>query len=459
MTARRSLAAFAFAGLLAALPAAAAEGAPASAVTPGGGFYKLQAGRFVDLFGANPALPADAPVLALDVVPAGEPLQRWVVPGTEGVEVESSPALLYDERSSLLHLVWSSRSDINFISARLWLRSYGPEGWGETIDLSGATVADKRSLQLAVTSDQYRTVVGGVETQVARRVLHLVWVEDTERGATAFYSPIVFLDGRYVGWNPVVRLDDLVTAETTSPVAATPALREKPALEVGRGGDRVVVGFVDARTLRVATVEVRMLPGELGQLAEKARGHIIELGRTMFPSDIPGWAEDARGHIIELATAFHPAMAGYVAAGTSSYLLAADPAAALEAVADGARGTLVGLGDQVLGSGLTNGCAGQGSLLELPPLVPQEGTDFPQLISLRSVRFWTAPELAAEASAPLLIVAPDGERALVGWLAANRLAYRETLADGFWSEVRSLDLTQVPFGDAVAALAARLAVP
>lgn len=456
MTARRLASVLAFAGLLAALPAVALESAPASAVSAGGAFYKLHTGRFVDLFGPNPALPAEAPVMALDVVPPGQPLQRWVVPGTEGAEVESSPALLFDERSSMLHLVWSSRAEGNVVSARLWLRSFGPEGWVDAIDLSGATLADKRSLQLAVTADSYRTTVAGVETQVSRRVLHLAWVEDTERGATAFYSPIVFLDGRYIGWNPVVRVEDLVAAETPSPVAATPALRERPALEVGRGGDRVVIGFVDSRTLRVATVEVRMLPGELGQLAEEARGHIIELGRTMFPSNIPGLATDARGHIIELATAFHPAMATYVADGTRSYLLGADPSAGLEAVADGARGALVGLGDQVLGAGLANGCAGQGSLLELPPMVPQEGTDFPQLFSLRSARFWGAPELPAEAVAPLLIVSPDGERALVGWLAENRLAYRETLPEGFWSEVRTIDLTQVPFGDAFAALESRL---
>lgn len=456
MTARRLATVFAFAGLLAALPAAALESAPASAVTAGGAFYKLHAGRFVDLFGANPALPAEAPVLALDVVPPGQPLQRWVVPGTEGGEVESSPALLFDERSAMLHMVWSSRAEGNIVSARLWLRSFGPEGWAEAIDLSGATVGDKRSLQLALTADSYRTMVAGVETQVSRRVLHLAWIEDTDRGATAFYSPIVFLDGRYLGWNPVVRLEETVTAETPSPVPATAALREQPALEVGRGGDRVTVGFVDSRTLRVATAEVRLLPGELGQLAEGARGHIIEYATNHFPQEIPGIAEDARGHIIEYATALHPAMAAYVADGTRSFLLGADPSVGLEAFADGARATVLALGDQVIGGGLVNGCAGGGSLLELPPLVPREGADFPQFFALRAARFWGAPELPAEAVAPMLIVSPDGERALVGWLAENRLAYRETLADGFWSEVRTIDLAQVSFSDAFAALAARL---
>lgn len=456
MSIRRPALLLSFAGLLAGLPAAAVESAPASAVTAGGSFYKLRAGRFVDLFGANPALPAENPVLALDVVPAGQPLQRWVVPGTEGSELESAPALLFDEPSSTLHLVWNSRVDANVVSSRLWLRSLGPAGWGEALDLSAGTIADKRSLQLAVTADQYRTVVGGVETQVSRRVLHLVWVETTDLGATAYYTPIVFLDGQYIGWNPVVRLDDLVAAETPSPVPASAALRERPTLEVGRAGDRVTVGFVDARTQRVATVEVRLLPGELDQLAERARGHIIEYATNRFPQEIPGIAEDARGHIIEYATALHPAMASYVADGTRNFLLAADPAAGLDAFADGARATVLALGDQVIGGGLVNGCAGTGTLLELPPLVPREGADFPHFFALRSVRFWGAPELPVEATAPMLLVAPDGERAIVGWLAGNQLAYRETLPEGFWSEVRALDLTQVQFGDAFAALESRL---
>jgi hypothetical protein len=456
MPLRRSAPLLAIAALLAAWPAAAVESAPAAAVSAGGAFYKLQAGRFVELFGDNTALPAANPVLALDIVPAGQPLQRWVVPGTEGAEFETAPALLFDEPSSTLHLVWNSRAEGNIVSSRLWLRSFGPAGWTEAIDLSGGTIADKRALRLAVTADQYRTVIAGVEAQVSRRVLHLVWIETTDAGATAFYSPIVFLDGQYIGWNPVVRLDDLVTAETASPVPASAALREQPSLEVGRGGDRVMVGFVDSRTLRVATAEVRLLPGELGQLAERARGQIIEYATNRFPQEIPGIAEDARGHIIEYATALHPAMAAYVADGARSFLLGADPAVGLEAFADGARATVLALGDQVIGGGLVNGCAGTGSLLELPPLVPREGADFPQFFELRSVRFWGSPDLPAEASAPMLLVAPDGERVLVGWLAGAQLAYRETLPDGFWSEIHTLDLNQVPFGDAFAALESRL---
>ncbi len=438
-------------------PAAALDPVPAAAVGGGGTFYKLTAGEFSQLFGENPALPADRAVLALDVVPAGQSLQRWVVPGTEGAEVESSPALLYDQATSTLHLVWSSLNSGNLVSSRLWLRSYGAEGWADAIDLSGGTLAEKRALRLAVTSDDYLTRIDGVDVRRTRRILHLVWVEDTAgAGARTFYSPVVFVDGQYVGWNPVVALDDLVTAETPSPLPAADSLREVPALEVGRAGDRVVIGFVDSRTRRIAAVEVRLLPGEIGQLADEARGHIIELAGTMLPGSPGELADAARGHIIELAMGFHPAVAGYVAQGVHDYLASADPATAPLLLGEGAQQTVLTLGDQVGSSGLANSCAGQGAWLELPPLVPQPGADFPHFFALRQIRHWNAPEIADHP--PVLLISPDGERALVGWIAGTQLFYRESLPEGgFWSELRILDLTQVPFGDALTALAARLA--
>ena len=126
-------------------------------------------------------------------------------------------------------------------------------------------------------------------------------------------------------------------------------------------------------------------------------------------------------------------------------------------VAEEARGSLIELADQIDDKGLTNGCAGEGELLEIPPLVPAEGRDFTHLIRLRGVSAFGAPELVAEP--PALLVSPDGRRAMIGWVSGNSLVYVETLPDGFWSDRRSLDLTLVPLGDALAALERRLARP
>ncbi len=48
---------------------------------------------------------------------------------------------------------------------------------------------------------------------------------------------------------------------------------------------------------------------------------------------------------------------------------------------------------------------------------------------------------------------------MVGWVSGAALVYVETLPDGFWSERRSLDLVQISLGDALEALARRLARP
>lgn len=447
--------------LWAALATTAAQGALApapAAVAANGSFYKVQAGRFVDLFGAeNPAVPGEYSVLALDVVRPGEPLERWVVPGTEGAEVESSPAVLFEEGTSTLQVVWNRRVEGNFPHSQLVLRALTPEGWSAEIDLAAGSAEEKRGIRVLVTADRYEGTNDGVAAEFSRRILHLLWVEPSAAGPRPFYSPLVFVEGEFVGWNPVVALENLVSAETPSPVAAAEALAWAPTLAPGRGETSLIAGFVDPRTSRVATIELRVLPAELGRLADEARGSIIALAQSYLPGDVPRLAEEARGSIIALATSFHPAAAKHIAGATHDGLLMVDPAAQPGEVANEARGSIIALADQIDGSGLANGCADEGELVEIPPLVPGEGRDFTHLIHLRSVRAFGAPEIGVET--PALLVSPDGERAMIGWVSGSTLVYVETLPEGFWSERRSLDLVQIPLAEALEALTRRLARP
>jgi len=443
---------------LAASSAFAALTSTPSAVAANGTFYKVHTGRFTDLFGAeNTSLPAENNVLALDLVRPGEPFERWVVPGTEGAELESSPAVFFDEQTSTLQVVWNERVEGNYPHSRLVLRALAPTGWSDEIDLSAGSIEEKRGIRILVTADRYETIVGGEPVEFARRVVHLLWVEPSADGPRPYYSPLIFVEGEFIGWNPVLALESLVTAETPSPIPAAESLAWAPTLASGSGDGGLVAGFVDPRTKRIATAEIRVLPAELGQLGDEARGSIIELGQTLYPSDVPTLATEARGSIIELARSFHPAVATLVADGAKDTLLTADPQSSLGQVAEEARGSIIELADQIDDNGLADGCAGEGELLEVPPLVPAEGRDFTHLIRLRNVSAFGAPELAAEP--PALLVSPDGQRAMVGWVSGNSLVYVETLPEGFWSDRRSLDLTLVPLADALAALERRLARP
>jgi hypothetical protein len=423
-----------------------------SGISAGGDVHRLALGRFADLFGGSTALPADNVILALDVIHPDGTFDRWVVPGTEGAEVESSPALLEDDRTGAVHLVWNSPATANQVFSRLLLRSWSPGGWSDLLDLASGSGAEKTAPALMLTRDGYRTVVAGVETAVDRQVIHLVWSEASDSGPRAFYSPIVFLNGAYIGWNPVVSLDEFAPAEPVSAFPAPLAIRQAPSLRDGGGADRVIASFVQSHSQQLATVVVRLLPGELGDLAEQARGSIIELGATLYPGQISELARQARGSIIELAGLFHSSAAGSMADAVANTISAADPAQQdLPGLAMQARGSIIELGSEILGAGLVNGCGAGSTILELPVLVPGGGSDFSHFFQFWRAATWNLPDLSAIPS-PAYLVSPDGARAILGWVDGNKLDWRETLADGSWSETKQLDLTLLPVEQAMAVL-------
>ena len=396
-----------------------------------GTIYRLWSGTFGELFGPdNTAVAASVPVLAMDIVAPGQPLVRNLVPGTDDLAIETSAALLFDRSSSSVHAVWNSRTVANLTVSRLYLRSLSPEGWTELIDLSGGSLTDKSALQLALTSDEYLTSVDSIETRIARRVLHLVWSETVADVTHAYYSPVVFANGRYLGWNPVVALDELAIPDTAlTPAAQVPlALRAAPTLIATPGG-KVTASFVHSESHRLVSVEVQTLPGELGELAEMARGHIVALAADLGNSNLAELGTMARGHIVALASRFHSSAATYIG--------------------EMARGHIVALGREILDSGLANLCTAE-LLLEVPPLDPAAtGTDTPfsHFFAMRQVAQWEVPADLVAADARILVSA-DGNRATIAWSGEGHLLYREVTAGSDWSPVRDLDLSQISLAEA-----------
>lgn len=437
---------------------AAAVSTPAELSTDGT-IYRLWSGTFGELFGPdNAALPGQVPVLALDVIAPGQPLARHLVPGTEGLATETSAALLFDRNSNSVHAVWNSRSVGETTVSRLQLRSLAPAGWTELIELSGGSLTDKSALRLALTSDDYAAVENEIPIRIQRRVLHLVWVETVGEIAHAYYSPVVFDRGNYLGWNPVVALDELSTPDASWSLAVPvpAALRASPTLVATPTG-KVTASFIQSETHHLVTVDVQALPGELGELGEMARGHIVELAQSLGLEDRAQLAAMARGHIVELAGQFHPAAAAYLGDETGALLTSADASADGPMLAEMARGHIVELGRQILGSGLANRGAAEELLLEIAPLAPTATPPaFSHFLVLRRMARWELPSDLTAAPDARILVSAEGHRALIAWSAEGRLYYREVGADGVWSTVRGLDLTQIPLAeawDAVARLA------
>lgn len=449
---RRLLSALLLSGLLAAGAAGAAQSTPV-VLGSDGTSYRLWTGTFGEIFGANPAFPAATPILALDIVPPGQSFLRYLVPGTEGTDTESSAVLLYDASSNSVHLVWNTRTVTNQATSRLALRTFTAAGWSELTEVSGGTIGDKTHLRVALVNDAYSTRIDGNEVRVPRRILHLVWSEAIGGTIRSFYTPVVFVGGRYLGWNPVVALDDLAAGETASESLAPADLRETPSIVASTGG-KATAAFIHSATQRLVTAEIDALPGELGELSEMARGHIVELVGTGSAPDRNALAEMARGHIVELATRFHSSAASYLGEGTKNLLLAAPADADGATLAEMARGHIVELGREILDGGLANQCATDGFVLEVPPLAPVPGDTFAHLFALRRQASWALPE--GTVAGQRLMTSPAGDRALLAWEAPGQLLYRETVAGGGWSGVRALDLTQMTAAEAWSAVASRV---
>ncbi len=458
-TLRPFLRSLALLAAVAASPVLAAATATPAELGSDGTAYRLWSGSYGELFGTSNGEVAPAtPVLALDVIAPGQALVRQLVPGTEGPAAETASALLFDRNSASVHVVWSSRTVANLTVSRLQLRTLAPTGWTDLIELSGGSLTDKSALRLALTSDEYSATVEGVATRNARRILHLVWAETTADVARAYYSPVVFVRGQYLGWNPVIALDELSSpSPTLAPAAAVGlALAAAPTLVTTPNG-KVTASFVQSQTHHLVTVDVQALPGELGELAEAARGHIVELAQTIGLDDRAQLAEAARGHIVELAGDFHPAAAQYLGDRTGELLAGVEAGADGATLAEMARGHIVELGREILFAGLANRGAAEELLLELPPLdvaTAPPGTAFSHFFVMRRMARWDIPSDLVAPDARIL-VSSDGSQATIAWTGEGHLLYREVGADGVWSPTRDIDLALIPLAEAWDAVSRR----
>jgi hypothetical protein len=408
-----------------------------------GEVYVAKTGTYGQLFPGAKAADASKRVLALEVTPPGGAPQRLLVPGTDDAVEEKAPALLYEERSQTLYLVW--QSEISSIHPILRLTAYDGQWWSRPLEITGNPFAPKTSPQLALTRDSYAEMNAEDETVTRQRtILHLIWEEEAAGDLLkTFYSPIVFVDGVYIGGNPVYDLDEILQAEESSAAAALAAsssLVRSPTIQSGRDGRTVVIGYVSAVSGQLASVEVDALPQELGNIADKARSHIIDLGRELrdLPRDLPEIATKARSHIIDLGRAYHREVIDSVAAQVYTKILESD-ATDIESVARKARSHIIDLGAKLSGRGLRNPGKVPAKIAEISSTGPdEEGSTM--LLKIRVAASRPAPQI--DAAEPVLFLSESGEEVLVAWQdqKLNKVLYRDTEGDG-WNGTREIKLS------------------
>jgi hypothetical protein len=269
--------------LLAAAVAVPAAATDDSALGRGGEIYRLRQAKAGDLFGAAAADPA-APALALETTFADGSTNRLALPGTDDARLEEKAGLLFDEASSSLILYWQSRGAdgavFRFASYDSALSPIGTLGGA-----GGATVlaADP---QLATSRDAFAIqLVNGQVIVAHRTILHLAWRDAAT--SRARYSPVIFVEGQWVGWTETFDLSGLVRSRHDladfTPVGGS--LAGYLSLRVDEARRAAALTLVDGASGRLSEIEVRYLPMSLEQVGDRVRNRFFRIATVFKPSE------------------------------------------------------------------------------------------------------------------------------------------------------------------------------
>jgi len=418
-----------------------------AALGDAGEVYLVQTGNYGDLFPGATATPAGNAVLALDVVRPGQPAQRLLVPGTDGIDVESSPFELYEPSSGTLFLVWQAQ--INSISPVLYLTSYKDGAWSPALRITGNPFALKSAPQFAITHDTYDVLAAdGTYTTLPRTILHLIWWEEAANGGSNVqYAPILLVDGNYVGTNQVFSLNSFLTGITpgNNLTGVAPDLFRAPHIQAGANARTVLVGFADPVTQRLVTMEISTLPGELVSLTDKMRAHIIESGARFLPGNLNGLGADVHDWILGSGARLHPGVLSYLAEKARAHIIESgikSPGQLTPLAAD-ARAHIIESGATMVGDRIDNVTAKSDSSAFTPMIaeIPTTETDGAGPAHLFQVNVDSLRPLPRTGTAPNAIyVSQDGSDAVVSWDMPGEVRYRESTDQG-WGPIKVLSLS------------------
>lgn len=403
-----------------------------------GEVYIAKAGTYGELFPDGKAVASSTPVLALEVTNPDGSQERLLVEGTDTPDQERLPFLLYEESSRTVFLLWEAQR--NSIHPILILSGYNGS-WIDPVEIIGNPFAPKASPQFAITHDTLE-VTGSDGSPATRHqtLLHIVWGEElADESIEAFYAPVIFEDGVRVEQNKVFKLSDFDTGAAAAP-DFSPGIRQALAISHGRDERTVVVAFPSQRTHRLVTLEIDVLPAQLGRLADEARMHIVDLGaKHSYPAGYKKVADFARMHIVDLgAKRFQAEVVQAMAQQVADLILKNQGADKIDVIADRARMHIVDLGAKLSDRGLRTSASTvqiqeipeQGSLKSKPTAL--------QLLNFRVGTAWSAP--AVDSTDARLFPARSGTALLVAWPENGKIQYLETQEDG-WSRVKEIALT------------------
>lgn len=417
------------------------------AVGADGEIYLVQTGAYGQLFPDGGWTEPDHDVLALDVARPDHSAQRQrlLVPETESPDVEHDPSVLFEDGAETLYLLWQTK--IHGIHSSLNFTSYKDGTWSEVVEIWGSSYGWKVSPQLAVTWDTFQTVEadGSLQTRT-RAITHVIWGEERGAGLQIFYTPIILIDGEFIGWSPVYRLDDLVDLPAGGvPPSEGTGVTIAPRIVTGDDSGTVVVAFETVDGEEVASLRLEMLPGQISVLADKVSAQIIEIGHTSPRPPLSRLADRVSAQIIEIGhrIGIHPGLSTYTAEQVLSELGSVEPGQDLSVLADKVSAQIIEIGARMDGHGLDRGgVMARSRTLNIPvgeaydPLA-NLGSIPPNLLRVETVAVHPVPE--AGLSETTLHVSPSGDHLALSWNSEDELVYRESGESG-WGPPHAISL-------------------
>jgi hypothetical protein len=403
-----------------------------------GEVYQLWAGSYGDIFPVGSETDPDNPVLALERQGPDGSVFLGLVPGTEDSEEESDPILVVEDSSEAVYLIWVTRH--NVIHSRVKVIAFGSEGFSEHIDIGQSPFGIKSDPELTITRSQ-ALIDGEDENQELaydRTVLHLAWWEETGSGPEHIYSPVVLLNGTYVGRNILVDLASHMAGGDLTQDAPGVAdnFYSVPWVFPGADPDTALVAFASPATGALYTARVRVLPIELVDLADRARAEIIFWAESVNQdsADRADLAERARAEIIFWARDMHASIQEFLADAIRALILE-DPDEDIFQLAERARAEIIFWGATAWSSSLPQELLAASTWLEMGELgIPGVDT---QVVEITPLTQRAVPPV--EGDLFHVFLSPDGLHALAAWEAPDTLRY--VVSDGpGWSEIQSLAL-------------------
>lgn len=427
--------------LVAALPARS-EVLRDAALGFSGVIYVARNGTCEELLSECAAGASDYPVVVVDLLAAGEEPRRLLLPTTDDSLVEGVPTLFVESASDTLYVVWESRigPDVSLVNLA-WLR----EGeWSEVIEVSGDSEPLKGPPKVEITRDTFVLAnENGEDQEHLRSLLHLAWSEQREENVEAFYTAIVLEDATYLGANSVFNLSKLDPNRAPEEPAGVPAnLLYAPQLRPGRDHRTVIVGLANPASERFLSFEIRLIPGELTELAQLVILEILANGSQLTPESLASLADRIGGHIVDVGFRFHPGLIGSLADSVRSLILSQPSPApdGIAALSERIGGHIVDVGARMLDGGVfSNGAPPKVDLFlsASPPTDGQFPGLVPHLVRLQLVDDRPIPPVGANQAA--FYVSQNGTKSVVSWMRKGNLHYRETRGDG-WTAIRRIEL-------------------